>query len=76
MSTRLVVNDAAVTVAVAFASTRVQLGAHAVSVSILTPRSTPGETNFFKDSLKELQASPVQNVFIAILVLAVTSPIF
>lgn len=75
VSTSDVVKLASVTVAVASASKRVPLGSPALSVSILTPKSTQGDTYFLRDSFKVLAATQVQKAGIAILVLAVTSPI-
>jgi len=76
VSAKLVDRLAAVTVEVAFASINVPLGSQALSVSILTDKSTQGDTNFFKDNFKVVQATHVQNCFIVTLVLFVTSQTF
>jgi hypothetical protein len=76
VSAREVERLAAVTVAVAFASIRVQLGLQALSVSILTHKSTDGDTNFLSDSLNVLPATQLPNTGIDALVLSVISPIF
>lgn len=76
VSTSDVVKLAAVIVAVAFASTSVQLGEPALSVSIRSFKSTQGETNFFNDNFKVFAETAAPNAAIATLVFAVTSPIF
>ena len=76
VSTKPVVKLAAVTVAVAFASTNVPLGSQALSVSILSFKSTQGDTNFFNASFNVLAATPLHRAGILTLVFAVTSPMF
>lgn len=61
VSTRDVVSDAAVTVAVAFACTRVPDGAPALSVSILSFRSTHGVAYFLRAALSVVPATPLPN---------------
>ena len=76
VSTRLVVKLAAVTVAVAFASTNVPVGFQATTVSILTDRLAAGDTNFLNESCNVLLATPLPIHRIDTLVFAVTSPMF
>lgn len=75
VSTSPVVSDALVTVVLPFV-TIVPLGFQALSVSILTHKSTHGDTNFLNARLRVVKLAPVPNTGIATLVLAVTSPIF
>lgn len=75
VSAREVDRDAADTVPVAFACTRVPLGFHALSVSIRIPRATLGDTYFLSDNLTVLPATPDPNQGISKRVLPVTSPI-
>jgi len=60
----------------AHGSNKVPLGLPALSVSILNPKSTEGETNFLRESLSVLAASQLPKAAKDTLVLAVTSPIF
>jgi len=74
--TKSVVKLASVTVAVALGSTNVPLGSPALSVSILSFKSTQGDTNFFNASFNVLAATPLHRAGILTLVFAVTSPMF
>jgi hypothetical protein len=75
VSTKLVVNPLSNTVASAFGSINSPLGLPALSVSILTPRFTPGDTNFLNASFNVLLAVPLQNTGILTLVLSAVSHI-
>jgi hypothetical protein len=75
VSTSDVVNDALVTVALAFV-TRVPLGIPALSVSILIHKLTQGDQNFLKASFNVAAFTQAQKTGNAILLFADTLPIF
>lgn len=71
-----VVSEAAATVPVAFASTRVPLGLPALSVSIRTHNETDGLPVLARLSLRVVPAVPLPNTGKETRVFAVTSPMF
>jgi len=75
VSTNDVVKLAAVTVAVASASNNVPLGSPALSVSILTHKSTQGLIYFLNANFNVLLATPLPKAMILTLVFAAVSPI-
>jgi hypothetical protein len=75
VSTKLVVNPLCNTVASAFAFTNVPLGLPALSVCILTDKSTHGVPYFLNANFNVVLAVPLQNTGIPTLVLAVIFPI-
>jgi len=76
VSAKSVVKSQGAIVAVALASTKVQLGLPALSVSILRFKSTDGLENFFNANFNVSLATQLHIALIATLVLAVTSHIF
>jgi len=75
VSAREVVRLQGAIVPVAFACTKVPLGAPALSVSIRKFRFTEGLKIFARDNLRELLETPLQKAGIDTLVFAVTSQI-
>lgn len=70
------VSEAAATVPVAFASTRVPLGLPALSVSIRTCSATLGEPTLARFNFVVLPATPLPNTGKETRVFAATSPMF
>ena len=68
--------DAALTLPLAFTSTRVPLGLPALSVSILIINGTDGLSTLARLSLRVVPTTPLPNTGNDIRVFAVTSPIF
>jgi hypothetical protein len=76
VSTRLVVKSALGTIASELAFTNVQLGLQALSVSILTNKSSHKVFTLARESLTLLSPTQLQNIGLDTLVFAVTSQIF